>query len=313
MARTLLLEEIGVKELDALRLQLKMRSGEYCVVRTGVTLVLYYGKSMRDMVAPLTRLLDAYFAAIPENSIRSMLSNSGVWREFSKAGLATRVRKLASDGVDFTSINLGSGEPSHVGEYGFHFFGTDLSSFDVSPREACSCMFEFPLSMLNAEHRERFESFVAEICDAESFESGYAGYAFKHLTRSWRDQALAWIAQKAPRFLGLDISYDSFSAVARRRVVNVPWITLLGHHLIKELGGEAQIRSQLSPEIRLRSLATGLAIVTGDVPPIGDVSRGAQDLQLLKEVAALTRPVRAALQIGFGSQAFRRFWPNRLD
>ncbi|WP_457331031.1 type VI immunity family protein [Rhizobacter sp. P5_C2] len=260
------MEEIGVKELDALRLQLKMRSGEYCVARTGVTLVLYYGKSMRDMVAPLTRLLDAY-----------------------------------------------SGEPSHVGEYGFHFFGTDLSSFDVSPREACSCMFEFPLSMLNVEHRERFESFVAEICDAESFESGYAGYAFEHLTRSWRDQALAWIAQKAPRFLGFDISYDSFSAVARRRVVNVSWITLLGHPLIKELGGEAQIRSQLSPEIRLRSLATGLVIVTGDVPPIGDVSRGAQDLQLPKEVAALTRPVRAALQIGFGSQAFRRYWPNRLD
>ena len=303
----------GLDELEGLTLRLKARSGEYCAARTGVTLVLYYGKSMRDMAAPLTKLLDAYFAVIPDGSIRSILSQSGVWREFTKAGLAMRVRKLASEGTDFTSINLSSGDPSHVGEYGLHFFGTDLSNFDVSPREACSCTFEFPLSVLKLEYRHLFESFVAEICDLEPFESGYAGYAFKHLTRSWRDQALAWIAQKAPRFLGLDISYDTFSAAARRRVVNVSWITLLGHPLVKELGGEAQIRSQLSPEIRLRNLESGLAIIAGDVPPIGDVNRGAQDLQLLKEVAALTRPVRISMEIGFGSESFRRNWLSRFD
>jgi hypothetical protein len=290
-----------------------MRRGEYCAGRVGVTLTLYYGKSTRDLAASVSKLVALYLAAIPAGSIRSIISATGVWRDFTNAGLATRLCKLAAADADYAAIELKSGEPGNLGEYGFHFFGTDMSHFDIWPREASECVFEFPLAMLNADQRGRFEQFIAAAADIEPFESGHAGYAFKHLYRTWGNEALEWVAQKAPRFLGVDISNDSFSSFARRRVVNASWITLLGHPLIKELGGEAQIRFQLSPEIRLRSLATGLAIVAGDVPPIGDVSRGAQDLQLLKEVAALTRPVRAALQIGFGSQAFRRYWPNRLD
>ncbi|SHM78264.1 Protein of unknown function [Rhizobacter sp. OV335] len=299
--------------LDALQFHLKARNGEYCVARTGVTLVLYFGKSTRDLAPSVSKLVALYLAAIPEDSIRSILSTTGVWRDFTKAGLASRLRKLAAEDVDFVSIDLSSGEPGNVGEYGFHFFGTDLSNFEVWPREACSCVFEFPLAMLNADQRGRFEQFIATAADVEPFESGYAGYAFKHLFMTWRDEAHEWIAQKAQRFIGVDISYDSFNEAARRRVVNVSWITLLGHPLIKELGGDEQIRSQLSPEIRLQSLASGIAIIAGDVPPIGDVNRGAQDLQLLKEVAALTRPVRISMEIGFGSESFRRNWLSRLD
>jgi hypothetical protein len=307
------LENPDLLTLEQLLLQLKMRSGEYCGARTGVTLVLYYGKSMGELAPTVSRLVELYFSAIPPGAIRSMQGSTGVWREFAKQNLNTRVRKLAAQGMDYDSIHLSSGEPGNVGDYGFHFFGTDLSHFDFSPREACSCVLEFPLVALSAEQRGRFEDFVATAGEVEPLESGYAGYAFKHLARTWREQAMPWISQRAPRFLGVDISNDSFTRVARRRVVNVSWITLLGRPLVDELGGEAQIRSQLSPEIRLRQLASGLAIVAGEVPPIGDVNRGLHDLQWLKEVAALTRPVRASLQIGFGSETFRRTWPNRLD
>lgn len=307
------IENPDLPTLEQLVHRLKMRSGEYCVARAGVTLVLYYGKSMSELAPTVSKLMERYFAAIPPGAIRSMLSSTGVWREFKTQNLTTRVRKLGAEGMDYDSIHLSSGAPGNVDDYGFHFFGTDLSHFDLSPREACSCVLEFPLAALSAEQRGRFEDFVAAAAEIEPFESGYAGYSFKHLARTWRDQAMPWISQRAPRFLGVDISNDGFAWAARRRVVNVSWITLLGHPLIKELGGETQIRTQLSAGIRLRPLTSGLAIVAGEVPPIGDVNRGAPDLQLLKEVNALTRPVRASLQIGFGSEAFRRTWPDRLD
>ena len=100
---------------------------------------------------------------------------------------------------------------------------------------------------------------------------------------------------------------------ARRRVVNVSWITLLGDPLVKLLGGEDQIRARLSPAIRLRALASGLAIVAGEVPPIGDVNRGLHDIRWLKEVAALTKPERITMEMGFGSETFRRTWLHHLD
>ncbi|WP_457331029.1 type VI immunity family protein [Rhizobacter sp. P5_C2] len=306
-------EDQELRILEELQLQLNVRSGEYCAARTGVTLVLYYGRSTRNLAGAVGRLVDLYLAAIPEGAMRSTLSATGIWRGYTKQGLSTQLRRLTAQDVEYTSIHLSSGEPAHMGDYGFHFFGSDLSNFELWPRETCSCILEFPLSVLRPGRREHFEDFVAEAAAVEPFESGYAGYAFKHLSETWGDQAMPWIAQKAPRFLGLDISYDSFAEVARRRVVNVSWITLLGQPLVDDLGGEAQIRSQLSSEVRLRSIASGLAIVAGEVPPIGDVNRGPHDLQWLKEVAALTRPVRASMEIDFGSETFRRTWLSRLD
>ncbi|MGH2549660.1 MAG: hypothetical protein ACRDHN_09730, partial [Thermomicrobiales bacterium] len=161
--------------LDSERLQLKMRSGEYCAAGTGVALVLYYGKSKGELAPVVAKLVELYFSAIPPGAIRSMQSASGVWREFVKQNLSIRMRKLAAEDMDYDSIHLSSGEPRNVGDHGFHFFGTDLSHFDISPREACCCVLEFPLAELSTERRERFEDFVAAATEVEAFESGYAG------------------------------------------------------------------------------------------------------------------------------------------
>jgi hypothetical protein len=88
---------------------------------------------------------------------------------------------------------------------------------------------------------------------------------------------------------------------------------LLGNDLVENLGGEPRIREQLSPEVLIRPLQTGLMLIAGETVPIGDVNRGLQDVRWLKEVAALTKPVRARMEIGFGSDTFRHGWLDRLD
>lgn len=70
---------------------------------------------------------------------------------------------------------------------------------------------------------------------------------------------------------------------------------------------------QLSPEVGMQSFTNGIMLITGDTPPIGDTNGDLQDIRWLKEVAALTKPVRAKMEIGFGSPTFRRTWLNRLD
>jgi hypothetical protein len=172
---------------------------------------------------------------------------------------------------------------------------------------------EFPAEMLEAERRGRFEEFVVAASRIADFEAGYGGYAFKHLSRSWRGDALDWISKLSLRYLALDISNDTFNSVARRRVVNVSWITLLCSDLTADLGGRERIREQLSPEVRMQSLTNGTMLIAGDMPPVGDTTGDLNDIRWLKEVAALTKPVRAKMVIGFGSPAFRRTWLNRLD
>lgn len=302
-----------IQKLDELQLLLKVRSGEYSAARVGVTLVIYYAKPMRELVDIVRKLLDCYLSFIPETAIRSTLSTTGVWREFTKQSLTAGLRKLAAEGADYRSIHLSSGTPANVGEYGFHFFGSNFSRVDISPRKTCSCIMEFPVGVLDQDQKRSLEDFAAAVAEIEVFESGHGGYAFKHLSETWRDQALSWIAQRAQRYVALDISYDSFRRVARGRVVNVSWITLLGNTVVEALDGTTRIREKLSPEVIIRPLKTGLLLVAGDTPPVGDVNRGAQDIQWLKEVAALTKPVRARMEIGFGSDAFRRGWLDRLD
>jgi hypothetical protein len=305
--------DLDERAVNDLQLQLKVRSGEYCAARLGVTLVVYYARPMRELAGVVGRLADLYLSFIPDGSIQSMLSTTGVWRDFTKQSLAAGLRKLTAEGAEYRSIHFGSGAPANVGEYGFHFFGSTLSHADVSPLETCALVLEFPCSALEDDAKQRFEEFVVTVTELAAFESGYGGYAFKHLFETWRDQALPWIAQRAQRYLGVDISYDSFRRAARGRVVNVSWITLLGAEVTELLGGVGRIREQITSEVHVKSLTTGLLIVAGETVPIGDTNRGARDLRLLKEVALLTKPVRAKMEIGFGSDAFRSGWLDRFD
>jgi hypothetical protein len=299
--------------LKELKLYVKMRSGEYCAASVGVTLVLYYAKSMEELADVVPKMYELYQSFIPERALRSLLGTTGVWRKATKQALTSRFRQLHKEGVDYTSINLNSGELGHLGDYGFHFFGSDLCHTEIYPRETCSFIMEFPIEALAPEQRERFKEFVMAASGIADFESGYGGYAFKHLSMTWRGQALDWIFRLTQHYLALDISNNSFDSVARRRVVNVSWITLLGHDVTADLGGTERIREQLSPEVKMQSLTNGTMLIAGDTPPIGDTNGDLQDIRWLKEVAALTKPVRAKMEIGFGSPTFRRTWLNRLD
>lgn len=292
-----------------LKLYLKMRSGEYCAARVGVTLVLYYAKSVQELADIVPEMYRLYTSFIPKGALKSLAGVKGGWLKTSKRALMSRFNQLHKEGIDFTSISLSSAEPGHVGDYGFHFFGSDLCHIQYYPRETCSFIMEFPFEI----PQEHFLEFVTAAASITDFESGYGGYAFKHLHLTWRGQALDWISGLSLRYLALDISNDSFDSVARRRVVNISWITLLCNDLTADLGGKERIREQLSPEIRMQSLVNGTMLIAGDILPIGDTKGDLEDIRWLKEVAVLTKPVRAKMEIGFGSPVFRQTWLNRLD
>lgn len=306
-------DPLGDSALENLELILRLRAGEFTAAKAGISLVLYYSKPMRELANFVRNMLERYIGFIPANSIQSSLSPSGVWRPFSPQGLGSAIRRLTVEGADYRSIHLSSGSPASVGAYGFHFFGSNFLAKGVNPLETCACVAEFPVQMLKSPGVDALQEFVADVVSIEPFESGHCGYAFNHLARTWREQALTWIAQQAPRYIGFDIGYDAFRDVAKGRVVNVSWMTLLGNPVVDVLGGDEKIRSMVSHQVSIRKLPTGLMLIASDRPPIGDVNRGARDIGALKEVAAITKTVRAKMEIGFGGDSFRQGWQRRFD
>ena len=299
--------------ISNLRYDIVVRSGTYCVVKAGISLSLYYSRPMHVLAKHIEEIVNMYILFIPSGVIQSILSTSGVWRPFTRQSLAGRLRKMSADGVDYRSIHLSSGAPGNVGDYGFHFFGSRFSNPDTSPRETCLLTMKFPPLIATSTSAQEFIQFVLRIAKVEPFDSGHAGYAFNHLFETWRDQALPWIAQKAPRFLGFDINYDLFRRAARGRLVTASWITMIGTSMVEVLGGADALRNALPPEVQALSANGGIVLVEGQWPPVGDVNRGASDLALLRAVANLTKPLRVRSEIGFGSESFRSGWLDRFD
>lgn len=111
------------------------------------------------------------------------------------------------------------------------------------------------------------------------FEFGHGGYSL-----NWDPNGdLAFDAQDrfpfiAKRFIGIDIPDNDATLFALTDAKTsgfkcVNWITLLGKLLAKQAGPVTELKKKLSKLCTIRELETGLMIVAGSKPMIGDTNR----------------------------------------
>ncbi|OJH42370.1 type VI immunity family protein [Cystobacter ferrugineus] len=291
------------------------RSGEtYVVVRPGLSLAMYYGKPLHEMVDAVERVVRTYLQFIPEGAITA-LCGTNAWGAFSTSRLQRQIKKLHSRSVDYTNIDLGSGPLlASEGPYGWHLNGGNLSSVDIRPNNSNVCIHEFPPEELNRVGVQQMVDWVVSIAEQHPFETGQFGYAFNQLQRTWTSQADEFVGGVAMRFLGFDILDPALAREARGLVPNCSWLNLLGDGVVERLGGEQAIRHALSSAVQVRRISGGLLLRAGELPPIGDVNRRAPDLGPVREVARLTRPLRVTKRVLFyGTEEFRNAWVHRFD
>jgi hypothetical protein len=290
----------------------------YTVVRPGLALAVYYATPLHKMVEAVEAMIDAFLMQIPENSITAICGTTS-WSKFSTAGLKRQLKRLQSKDVDYTNIDLGSGDLlASEGPYGLHVNGGNLANTLVRPNNTNVIYFEFPPDELSRVGSASMVEWVVGIVESHPFESAQFGFSFNQLQRTWTQEADSFVGNLAMSLQGFDVLEPALARVARGYLPNCSWLTILGEGLLEQLGGTQQLSKTFGPEIEQRLLKGGVLVQSGDSPAIGDVDGRSEDLRLIRVVAQATRPVRIVNRASnpvllYGSESFRSNWLNRFD
>jgi len=285
------------------------------IVRPGISLSLFYSEPVGRLGPAVADIVEDYLAFIAPRTLDQYYAPSAVYKPFGAKVLQATLQGLRAGEEDdeFYEFHFGPGLAVGSG-CAIHFKGSALADEEDFPRETNLLTLEFPSDFLRHKSPQAFFGFVVRTADRFPFHYGIAGHAFQHPVMVFRDEAHEAIARLAMRYLGFDLSYEDVRDDLRGHVHNVSWITLLGRPLLDKLGGLAPLRAGLGAGIPVVELRHGAAIVACETPPVGDVNRGAQDLQPLKEVARQLRPLRLEPELlGAEDDVFAARWLARLD
>ncbi len=286
----------------------------YVVVRPGLALAMYYADPLHKMADAVRRMADAYLELVPPNVITA-LCGMDTWGPYSRRGLESKLKKLQSKVVNYTNIDMSSGSLlASEGAYGWHLNGGNLSNPELRPDDTNVVYHELPPEEIDRVGVDRLVEWAIRVAEIHPFETGQLGYSFNQLQRTWTAQADEFVGEVAMRFRGFDILEPGLARAARGMVPNCAWLNFLGERVIDKLGGDSAIIAALSPAVTVRRISGGLLLQAGERPPIGDSNGQALDLDPVREVARLTKPLRIARKVLFyGTEEFRNGWVHRFD
>ena len=94
-----------------------------------------------------------------------------------------------------------------MGDFGSHFKGSPLNK-SFYPLETCLLYLEFPADPSGFSTLDALVEFARKVALVSKFDSGYCGYAFKHLHMTLRSEAFSAIGKMAMRYIGFDLCND---------------------------------------------------------------------------------------------------------
>lgn len=113
---------------------------------------------------------------------------------------------------------------------------------------------------------------LLSICERLKPASGYGGFGILESSDMWTEMAFQrTVRELAERFPGLDADASPItSSLAHDGIKGVNWLTVLGEHWIKEVGGLTALMSQLDESFHFYRYNGGVIIQAGPKPQLGD-------------------------------------------
>ena len=300
-------------DLSTLEVKARAFDTEFIIVRPGISLDLYSEVPLSDLGPAVADILDQYFAFIPPKSLETYYASNGTYKKLTPRVIGTTLKTLRAipKGYEFYEFHFGQGPEGGVGRYATHFIGTWLADKKRYPLETNLLTLEFPADQLDRAPAEDFLGFLDRALAIFPYVSGNVGFAFQH-PQTFSSEARAAIGRLMPRFLGFDPSYPNCRDNMSGHSPSAHWINLIGPTLVDKLGGSEAIRATLPAAVEVRPAGPGLLIRGATQPPVGDVNRGAKDIEFLPDVARTLRPVRFEIS-GFQVNVDPKAWLGRFD
>jgi hypothetical protein len=300
-------------DLSALFVKARAFDTEFLIVRPGLSLALYSEVPLPALGPAVADVLEQYLAFVPPKSLETYYAANGTYKKLTPRVMTSTLKTLRAvpKGYSFFEFHFGQGPEGGVGLYAAHFVGTLLADPKRYPLETNLLTLEFPADQLERAPEADFIGFVARAAETFPYVSGNAGYAFQH-PQTFSSEARKAIGALMPRYLGFDPSYPHCRDEMRGHSPSADWINLIGPTLVDQLGGAATVRAALPAAVEVRPAGAGLLIRGATRPPVGDVNRGAKDIEFLPDVARLLRPVRFEIS-GFQAAVDAAAWLARFD
>ena len=161
-----------------------------------------------------------------------------------------------------------------------------------SPKGAKRVNLAFPIDYPEAKGPGEIIRLFTDWVDRFPFKHGSAGYGFDYGWSELEVEARPRMFALARRYLGFDLRDRSTETLLRERFKGPGWLTFIEHELLESLGGVPRIDATLTPDVQRISSRRGVILRAGNLPPIGDINRGAEDLGPLRQVNRFIAPRR---------------------
>lgn len=257
-------------------------------------------------------LFDAIWQRFPTEKKYYVIGKNGTRYKDLTPRVLTRLRRtlenLATEGqfyfikdapgfaVDEYTLELRSGEQPP----GMVHIGMPLSFVDTDPDAAVE--------------------FFRGLVDEFPFINGTAGYGFNfEWSREGEMKSMPVEIRAGRRFLGLNVRNRTQEGMLYRQFKTAHWLTFISTALLEELGGTATLETVLDDQVEQIPVKHGIVLRAGKTPPIGDVNRQAPDIEPLRKVNQLIRPLRIDEWYSGGMNLFAidpddaNAWITRLD
>jgi hypothetical protein len=131
-----------------------------------------------------------------------------------------------------------------------------------------------------------------------------AGYGFDlSWGREWEMVAMPQIMAAGRRFLALEVRNRLTEIKLLNKLLSPAWLTYLRSDMIQMLGSDNRFEGKFDSDVKVIECRDGVILRAGETPPIGDTNRLATDLDPLKQVYRVVKPL--CLNDWFVPQLFR--------
>jgi hypothetical protein len=293
------------------------------LVRDNVVFSLFMQAPLKDIAAPVRKAVETWLQEVPKDQIAwSTVGASATERKAVSpttiSRCLARLKNNATPRGNITYFSLQGPEEDNPAYRVELFAEHALQRTSRGILNSSFLEFRFPTEHFGSAGAGSMMDLAERLAAGIPYDSGYLSPG-----ASWSYESDLHLARKiigplGLRYPGLDISFNASTCYQIDKRCRGPyWITFVGPHGLQQLGGAKTLRSSLPPAVTVREVGSGLMLVAGAQPVIGDRNRN-DKADLLRSVAAVLEPVTffgdKAIETYLFGDDYEKFarWDRRL-
>jgi hypothetical protein len=265
------------------------------IMRLGLGLHLFFPRPFRDVREDIFELWKAYLSLIGKDLFTwARLGGGNKSRKVTPSTYKTIEQWLTGkkEYGDVCWITISDGDFDELGSHSFDLTGYEDPQDEEYDTESCHLEAVIPVDSLDKLDAIAIAEAFIKMVEPVPYKCGVFGFLFHRSPHKFY-KTIGKMRALSKRFEAVEISANErLCYSATEGVITVNWVTFIGNEFLRRLGTVENISSQLPPSCDITVQRNGIAIRTGNYPPLGDKNAQKDDLIDLRKVYSVVQPVQ---------------------